>query len=293
METAAVAIGESPSSPTMLLDPGYVRPVRTLHLLRDAVPGRPALDAALSRALLEQVATGAAPETFRLYRPDDVLAFSGIDAASPGFRDACVAARAQGFAPVLRLAGGRAAVFTPETLAFAWAVRAPELRAGIAERFEELASLIARALARLGIDARVGEVPGEYCPGAHSVNARGRRKLVGVGQRVIRGAAHVGGVIVVGGSERLRAVLVPVYGALGLRFDPDTAGSISDEVSRGVGSREVAEALLAELRAWRMVEDPPPSLWETALAQAATHEARFRIPGPGEDPAARTPRISW
>ena len=42
-------------------------------------------------------------------------------------------------------------------------------------------------LGRLGVDARVGEVPGEYCPGAFSVNARGRIKLAGVGQRLISG----------------------------------------------------------------------------------------------------------
>ena len=43
------------------------------------------------------------------------------------------------------------------------------------ERFEEVAGLIADALRALGVDARVGEVPGEYCPGAYSVNARRRR----------------------------------------------------------------------------------------------------------------------
>jgi hypothetical protein len=34
------------------------------------------------------------------------------------------------------------------------------------ERFERFASLIAAALGGLGVDARVGEVAGEYCPGA-------------------------------------------------------------------------------------------------------------------------------
>ena len=55
--------------------------------------------------MLDLVASGAAPETFRLYRPDDVLAFSSVDAASAGFGDAVAAARVVGFEPVLRLAG--------------------------------------------------------------------------------------------------------------------------------------------------------------------------------------------
>jgi lipoate-protein ligase A len=89
---------------------------------------------------------------------------------------------------------------------------------------------MAEAFRSLGVDARVGEVPGEYCPGAHSVNARGAVKVMGVGQRVVRRAAHVGGVIVVGGADRVRDVLVPVYEALELRWDPGTAGSLRDEV---------------------------------------------------------------
>jgi lipoate-protein ligase A len=257
---------------------GYPRPVRSLVLLRDAVPGRPALDAALSRALLERVATGARAETLRLYRPDDVLAFSGVDAASPGFRDAVVAARAQGFAPVLRLAGGRAAAFTRGSLAFAWALPAPDLRAGIAERFDAVAGLLASALRRLGVDARVGEVPGEYCPGAHSVNAGGRRKLAGIGQRVVRGAAHVGGVLVVRESERVRAVLGPVYAALGLAFDPESAGSVEDELGGGLSGAAVVEAIEAELRTRFRLETDPPGLPSDLRAEAEALEPRFLVP---------------
>jgi octanoyl-[GcvH]:protein N-octanoyltransferase len=105
---------------------------------------------------------------------------------------------------------------------------------------------VARALRRLGADARVGEVPREYCPGAWSVNARGRTKLAGIGQRLIAGGAHAGGVIVVTGSELLRGALEPVYEALELDWDPATAGSVEDEVP-GVGLDAVEEAIIAEL----------------------------------------------
>ena len=68
---------------------------------------------------------------------------------------------------------------------------------------------------RLGVDARVGEIPGEYCPGAYSVNARGVKKLMGVGQRLVPSAAHVGGVVVVNGANRVQgraAARVPTPG---------------------------------------------------------------------------------
>jgi len=245
-----------------------------LAITSRSLPGRPALDVAFSRALLDLVAEGAAPATLRLYRPDDVLAFSSLDAASPRLPAALAAARAAGFAPALRLAGGRAAVFHRETLAFAWTLPAAESRAGIRERFDAAAALCAGALRRLGVDARVGAVPREYCPGPHSVNARGRRKLVGIGQRVVRGAAHVGGVVVVRDSARVRAALEPVYSALGLDWDPASAGSIEDEIGRA-SHEAVVEALRAELAERFELIPSDEALLDTALARAARFEPRY------------------
>jgi octanoyl-[GcvH]:protein N-octanoyltransferase len=182
----------------------------------------------------------------RLHRPARILAFGRQDAASPGFPAAVEAARAAGFEPVVRLAGGRAAVYHQGTIALTQAIPDPRPAARTHARFAELAELIAAALRRLGVDARVGEVPGEYCPGAWSVNARGRSKLVGIGQRIISGGAHLGVVIVVRDSTAVREVLVPVYEALGLEWDPATAGSVEDEL----GPTELAtveEAILGEL----------------------------------------------
>jgi lipoate-protein ligase A len=212
----------------------------------ESFPERPAFDTAVSRALLLAVAEGRSPAALRLHDPGDVVAFSLLDRVQPGFAAAVAAARAQGFGAVLRLAGGRAAVFTHETLGFAWCSPDPEPRATIAARFEEAASLVAAALCRLGVDARLGAVPGEYCPGDHSVNAGGKRKLAGLGQRIARGAAHVGGVIVLGGGARIRDVLTPVYARMGFAWDPATVGSIEDEVGP-VPRVAVIDALLAEL----------------------------------------------
>jgi lipoate-protein ligase A len=259
--------------------------MRRVHRIDTRFPGRPALDTAFSRALLDLVAAGEAPETFRLYRPDDVLAFSGVDAAAPGFAAAVAAARAAGFAAALRLAGGRAAVFHAETLAFAWTIPAPDPREGIRARFEALADLVAAALRRLGVDARVGEVPGEYCPGEHSVNARGATKLMGVGQRVIRGAAHVGGVVVVGGSDRVRAALGPVYAAMGVAWRPETAGSVADEIGP-VTPDEVAAALDTELAARHELVRGGAAI-DAALERADALEPRFQLDAAAEAPGSR------
>jgi lipoate-protein ligase A len=243
-------------------------------VLRGPAPGSAALDTAVSREILEQVARGERPETLRLWRPADALAFSVVDRTRAGFAAAVAAARAAGFEPFLRLAGGHASVYAREAVAFAWAIPAADPRGGIAGRFAEAAEAVAAALCALGVDARVGEVPGEYCPGSHSVNARGVVKLMGVGQRVIRGAAHVGGVVVAGGSERLRAVLGPVYAALALPFDPEALGSVEDERA-GTGPEEVAAALLAELaRRHELLEG---ALDPDLLSGAARSQLRYAV----------------
>ncbi len=236
--------------------------------------GAAARDTAVCRALLEAVAAGERCESLRLWRPGDALAFSLTDRANPGFGEAVAAARDAGFEPFLRLAGGHAAVYARESLAFAWTRPVADPRAGIEERFRDLSELVAAALCRLGLDARVGAVEGEYCPGDHSVNARGRVKLMGVGQRVVRGAAHVGGVIVVRESARARAVLEPVYRALSLDFDPATVGAVADE--RADASCEaVGAALLEELSARVPVREA--ELDATLLARAERIETRHRI----------------
>ena len=237
----------------------------------ESFPERPALDTAVSRALLLAVGEGRSPAALRLYDAGDVVAFSLLDRVQPGFQDAVAAARAQGFGAVLRLAGGRAAVFTRETLGFAWCVPDPEPRARVAARFDEIAGAVAAALRRLGADARVGAVPGEYCPGEHSVNARGKVKLMGVGQRIVRGAAHVGGVIVLGDSARIRDVLVPVYEAMGFAWDPATVGSLEEEVGP-VSRDDVVAALLAELGRTHALERAPLPAAVLGAAEAGEGE---------------------
>lgn len=218
---------------------------RRIRVTREAIRERAALDTAVSRALLRRVARGEEPETLRVYVPADVVAFGPQDTRAAGYGRATAAARAAGFEAIERLAGGRAAVFHGGTIAFSWTMPDTVPREDVMARFDEAADIMVRALRVLGIDARVGEVPGEYCPGQHSVNARGERKLMGVGQRLIRGAAHVGGVVVVSGGERIRDVLVPVYDALEVAWRPETVGSVEEELG-GAEYEAVVDAILAE-----------------------------------------------
>jgi len=252
--------------------------VRRIQVIRAGFPEPDEMDTAVSHAALRLVARGEIPETLRLHRPADVVAFGPRDRVAPGFGRAVAAARSLGSGAIERLAGGRAALFHRGTLAFSWAIPDPSPRQGIRPRFEEIAGIMAEAFRSLGVDARVGEVPGEYCPGEHSVNARGRTKLMGVGQRVVADAAHVGGVVVVTGGDRVREVLLPVYEALGLKWDPATVGSLEDEAA-GTTWEEAEAAILDAFASRYDLEDG--DLTEEVLALARELAPRHAVGTPG------------
>jgi octanoyl-[GcvH]:protein N-octanoyltransferase len=226
-----------------------------LRLLTDSFADDPALDAAVSRAVMLRVASGELTETLRIARPGTTVAFAKRDAVADGYDEAVRAARDHGFEATLRLAGGRAAVFHDGTMEIGHAVPDAQPRAGIHDRFRHTAARLARALARLGVDARVGEVAGEYCPGRYSVNARGTAKLAGIGQRVVGGGSHTGVVLVVEGEDRINAVLEPVYTALGLDWNPAASGSVRTEAP-SAGWDAVRDAIVTEYeREYDVVED--------------------------------------
>ncbi len=235
-------------------------------------------------------ATGG-PDRLRLYAPDDALLFSNLDARRPGYARAVTQAREAGFAPVVRLAGGHAAAFLTESVAFAWATPDPEAHLRIQPRFERLTRWIVTALRSLGLDARVAELPGEYCPGEHSVNIEGRVKVMGVGQRVIRGAAHVGGVLTVGRSDSLRSALAPVYDALELPFDPATAGGLAD-FDASITPDRVIDALVDAVTQDGF--DPAPRPGPAGRGGFVDSPARRRATGRGgRRPSPSRRRIGW
>ncbi len=253
-----------------------------IELLREAFPNRPETGPALSRILLDQVASGERPATARLSRPGRVVAFGRRDTRSAGYPAAVAAARDHGFAGMERLTGGRAAAYSEGTLSLTLTIPDPAPAERTDRRFRDASGLARAAVESLGIDARVGEVPGEYCPGDFSVNARGEVKIAGIGQRMIKGAAHIGFVIVVSGAGLIREVLEPVYAALELDWNPATVGAVGDEVP-GATLETVEAALLDRLDA--NYEVRPVHLDEGTFALAGERAERFRSPGPNSGPA--------
>ncbi|MDP9418237.1 MAG: lipoate--protein ligase family protein, partial [Actinomycetota bacterium] len=173
---------------------------------------------------------------------------------------------------VLRAPGGRAAAYHPKALCLDLVVADDDPHSGSQARFVALAEVLVDALESLGVPAGVGPVPGEYCPGRYSVHARGRWKLAGTAQRVVRGAWFLGAVVLVSGVETVREVVAPAYDALGLHCDVSTVGAVDDLVP-GVGVGDVALAVLDAFgrRASLSSGAAPPRLLERARLAAPDH----------------------
>jgi octanoyl-[GcvH]:protein N-octanoyltransferase len=265
--------------------------VPQLRLVVDDRIQDPAHDAAVTHALMLAVAAGDLSDTLRISRPGPSVAFGKRDVIAPGYRAAAQAALAADFTPIERLAGGRAAAFHDHTIHLTHAFHDPDPRTAVTSRFDQTATLLTAAFRTLGIDAHIGEIQGEYCPGDHSINARHRVKLAGLGQRVVRNGGLIGAVVVVDDAARIRSALLPVYAALDLPWRPDTTGSLATE-RPGITWTEAVQAIEAEY-AHHYELEPATADAASAGGVGFAESGRALHPGPqnpSTGPAAASPQ---
>jgi len=220
--------------------------VEALFVAADSELGSAAADLAVGPALLRTVSQTPSTGWLRMYRPVPTVGFSRRDTKVPNYSVANSAARAHGFEPAVRSPGGRAAAYHRSSLCFELVLPDSGNRNPV-EQISTLGELVAGILRDLGVDARVGEVPGEYCPGRFSVNAGGTRKIVGTAGRRVRGAILLGGSIIVAEADPIREVLAEVYPALGLTMDPATVAAATDVGCTVDDAGAVGAALLSAL----------------------------------------------
>lgn len=236
--------------------------------------GDQALEQAVAHALVRRASAGEIDEVVRIYRPSaPALVLGRREVRLDGFAQAVGTARDRGFDPAIRATGGRAVAYTDQAVVVDHVSRDLSATGGLDHRFEQFGDAFVRALRLLGVDARLGAVPGEYCPGAHSVNARGVVKLVGTAQRVVKNAWLFSSLVMVGDAARVRPLLTDVYGLLGQELDEASVGSVVDEVPT-IGADLVEAALL---RAYGDLGplDPAPVHEDTlALAQELVGQHR-------------------
>lgn len=208
----------------------------------------------------------ATPPMVRLYRPQPTVAFGQRDQRLPGFAAAVAAARHRGFTPLVRRAGGRAAAYHRGSLVVDHIEPDPDPIRESRARFVAFGELFVDVLRRCGLDAHLGPIPHEYCYGEHSVHGVKRDeqdvriKLVGTAQRQIAAGWLFSSSIIVEQGSIIRRVLSEVYAAMGIPWDPLTAGAASD-VQPGITVDGVEEALLQTYaQYWELTEGVPQAV---------------------------------
>lgn len=193
----------------------------------------------------------------RFYRPEPTAAFSPRDTSHPRHADVAQHLATRGFAAVERGAGGQLAVYDSAALVIDLVSPHPQPREQTRERFRAFSEIIASALIGLQIDARVGEVPGEYCPGNYSINAGGRIKLMGLAQRVVKHGYHLGAVISLEHSAPALAAVADAYAMFDIPFAPATFGAVRD-LRPDLASSVVCDVLAAAVTRALGIADTPP-----------------------------------
>ena len=140
---------------------------------------------------------------------------------------------------------------------------------GARARFRELTIRLVSGLRGLGIDARIGAVPGGCCPGDWTINGAARVKLAGTAQRIVSGAWLFGAELVVTEPEPTRAVLTDVNAALDVEFDLSTAAALAD-LNPAISLEHVRAAILIDLGTGREVVAKPGVIAD-AISNRASH----------------------
>jgi octanoyl-[GcvH]:protein N-octanoyltransferase len=198
------------------------------------------------------------------------VAFTRRDLRSPGIVRATQIARSAGFTTAVRSPGGRMVAYDAGAVIIDHLTRAAD-RHGTFERNAEQHAAVIRSLG--DIDARVGEVEGEYCPGEFSVNVGGRIKVVGSAQRIAGTGALFSTVVQVVVGDRVRQVIADVSAALGYELDESTIAGL-DDVAPALTAHQVASALADDYR--RRLHAVDAELDPQVLAHAAS---ATRAPG--------------
>lgn len=222
-------------------------------------------------ALLLRAPTAAWSELVHVYVPHGpTVAFSGRDLRSPGIAEATKIANNAGFATVVRSPGGRMVAYDSGAVVIDHLDRTTGIRHAGSATFADNAEHHAEVLRGLGeIDARVGEVDGEYCPGEYSVNVGGTAKVIGSAQRVTSTGSLFSTVVQVAVSDQVRAVISDVSEALGYELRTSSIAGLSD-YAPGLTADEVATAFADDYRDRLGLTDGKLPAEVVAHASAAT-----------------------
>ena len=188
----------------------------------------PGFDIAISRTLLDCVSLNQYTSVLRAYKGTEQIAFGPSDARNEGYESAVSYLKKKNFSAVNRLTGGHAVTFHPGTLIFGWMFHDLQARFRMHYYFELVSNFFQSVINDFGLNCFVGEIDGEYCSGQYSLNLDKKVKIGGIAQRIVNRAVYIGGFIAINNSNLIKEMLIPIYKDLGINWDPQTVGALSD-----------------------------------------------------------------
>lgn len=211
-------------------------------------------------------------ELVHIYVPQaPIVAFTSRDLRRPGILAAAELARSAGFEPVVRSPGGQMVAYDSGAVVIDHVTWSSGLLPAVGSTFADNAVSHANVLRALGsIDARVGPVDGEYCPGEFSINVAGRTKVVGSAQRITGTGSLFSTVVQVAVSDDVRAVIIAVSDALGYELRTESIAGLRD-YEPAITAGEVAAAFATDYRGRLRMSDG--RLPDSIVARAAGVDA--------------------
>lgn len=224
-------------------------PPRVLVIGNDHPGARSAAIELVIPALLLRNRPDTWSELVHIYVPQGpTVAFSSRDLRRPGILAATELARSAGFETVVRSPGGQMVAYDSGAVVIDHVTWSSGLRQAGGATFAANAATHAGVLRALGdIDARVGAVEGEYCPGEFSINVAGRTKVVGSAQRITGTGSLFSTVVQVSVSAEVRAVIAAVSDALGYELRAESVAGLTD-YEPALTAEDVAAAFAIDYR---------------------------------------------
>jgi lipoate-protein ligase A len=188
---------------------------------------------ACEQSMLQAVASARNMHRLLLWTTERALVLPSGSAALPSFGRARDEALARGWPVHIRSTGGSATPQGAGVLNLSMALQLPlSPRPSIAECYELLCAPIVAALAALGVEAKLGPVPGSFCDGAYNVTVEGL-KVAGTAQRWHRGSSTNG-----------QPAPVSVLAHALILFDADIAAGVEavSEFERALGRASCIDA---------------------------------------------------
>ncbi len=239
-----------------------LRAIRGWRIVDDRAGGSAAERIDRDRDLLEAVRAGTAPPTARIWENERCLVAARSERSLADLGTARAELAARGWPVVVRDSGGTTVPHARGVLHLSLAFRPPDgTRCTLEAVYGALGLPLRRALDRLGIETRWGDVAGSFCDGRFNLVAQGR-KIAGTAQRWRarpgasapgRGAVLAHALLLVDADLReLTEAVNAFYAAAGAprRFDPAASTTVAECLQRredGLVAR-VRSVLAEELR---------------------------------------------